>query len=138
MKRMNLIRAALFAVCAFMGTMSLSAQVVWKSPAQAKEIIQTELNVLHAPPTPPALVLGTQQAEMSLQYARNSCPDCMVLKFKQEFMKRTLLKLLEGGTDTGVAVQEVRAVFINAAGTNQPVLAAVQTTYLYIQEKLKA
>jgi len=62
----------------------------------------------------------------------------MVLKFKQEFMKRTLVKLLEGGNDTGVAVQEVRAVFINAAGTNQPVLAAVQTTYLYIQEKLKA
>ena len=135
---MNLIRAALFAVLAFMGTISLSAQVVWKSPAQAKEVIQTELNVLNAPPSIPAPILGMQESEMSLQYARNSCPDCMVLKFKKEFMKMTLLKLLEGANDTGAAVQEVRAVFMNAAGTNQSALANVQTTYLYIQEKLKA
>lgn len=135
---MILIRAALFAVFAFMGSISLSAQGVWKSPAQAKEVIVTELNVLNAPPSLPTFVQGMDQEALSLQYASRNCTDCMVTRFKKEFLKMTLIKLNTGANDTGAAVQEVRARFLTAAASNAPVVAAVNTTYQYIQDKLKS
>lgn len=131
---MILIRAALFAVFAFMGSISLSAQGAWVLPAQAKQILVTEMQTLNAPPSPPAPVIGVLQEVQMQQYAKNTgCPDCFLNKIKKEFLKRTYLKLQTGGTDTGVAVEAVRTELNNAAFGKPTVLATINDAYIYMQ-----
>ncbi len=132
---MNLIRAALFAVCAFMGTMSLSAQT-WGSVAQAKETVQSELFLLsQVPSVPPQPVAGTQQEAMVREYSSHGCPDCFLKQIKREFLQRTQRKLLLGATDVGVAVEEVRAGLVAGAVNNPELLATIQQVYIYMDSK---
>ncbi len=133
---MILIRAALFVVCAFMGTMSLSAQT-WTSVPQAKQNIQSELFLLsQVPSIPPQPVAGTQQADMVRQYSSHGCPDCFLKQIKKEFLQRTQRKLILGATDVGVAVEEVRAGLVGGAAGNPELLATIQQVYLYMDSIL--
>lgn len=132
---MILIRAALFAVFAFMGTISLSAQNGWLPPAAAVVVITDELNKLNQPPTPSGNTLTTKQALLEAN-TKIGCSDCFLKSVKREFLERTMLKLKLGATDTGVAVSEVRAEFIQNANNNPTVLATIQTAYEFMQDKL--
>ena len=132
---MNLIRAALFIVCAFMGMISLSAQT-WGTVAKAKETVQTELFLLAQMPSVPAQpVPGTQQAAMVRQYSSHGCPDCFLKQIKREFLQRTQRKLILGATDVGVAVEEVRTELTAVAVNNPELLATIQQVYIYMDSK---
>jgi len=134
MKRMNLIRVALFAVFAFMGTVSLSAQGGWTFPAQAKEIIHNELAANAAMPMP--VPNGQTAADMQVYAKKGGCPDCQLRQVKLQFLKQTQIKLLEGAQDTGAAVEEVRNFLISRAMGNAVILSTIQDAYVYMQAKL--
>ena len=131
---MILIRAALFAVFAFMGTISLSAQNGWLPPAAAVVVITDELNKLNQLPTGGAS-LTTKQALLEAN-AKSGCTDCFLKSVKRQFLEGTMLKLKLGATDTGVAVEEVRAELIQNSNNNPTVLATIQNAYQYMQDKL--
>ena len=133
MKRMNLIRAALFAVFAFMGTLSLSAQG-WLPPAAAIVKINTELELLNEPPVPVAGNGGTiSKQQNSDKYAKSGgCADCTVNAVKKAFLELSALRIKQG-MDTGVAVNEVRALMVADAGNNLAMLNAIQTAYVYME-----
>lgn len=138
MKRMNLIRAALFAVCAFMGTISLSAQQNWLPPAEAIVVLNNELDKLTEKPVPvPTASISSKQllVEQNAKSGGVGCSDCMVRSVKEQFLMLTLLRIKEG-MDTGPAVLEVRALLISNANNNPTLLSAIQTAYLYMQQKL--
>jgi hypothetical protein len=136
MKRMNLIRVALFAVFAFMGTLSLSAQT-WLPPAQAIVKLNTELAALQneqpTSPTPPGVASSQQQ--MSDMNAKSGCADCMLKAVKKSFMEMSLVRIKEGA-DTGVAVTEVRTVMINAANNNAQLLSTIQSGFVFMNSIL--
>ncbi len=127
---MNLIRAALFAVFAFMGTISLSAQS-WLPPAAAAVVISNELTLLNAPDAP----VPTQSGLSGLKDRRTSdvnCSECLLKNVKKQFLTMTLTKLKNGATDTGVAVEEVRVFLIGGANGNNTLLTAIQQGYQYM------
>lgn len=129
---MNLIRAALFAVFAFMGSVSLSAQQGWLPAPQAIVVITNELNTLA---TPPALSAGntlTSKQQLSNVYAKSDCPNCLLRKVKQVFLERTLAEI-KLGADTGTAVESVRVFLIQNANNNADVLNNIQAAYVYME-----
>lgn len=134
MKRMNLIRAALFAVFAFMGTVSLSAQN-WLPAPQAIVVMTNELNNLSNPPAPsPGSTLTTKQ-QLSEEYAKSGCQDCLLRSVKQQFLILAL-KEVKLGSDTGAAVESARAYMIQNANGNANLLATIQTAYQYMDSIL--
>jgi hypothetical protein len=136
MKRMNFIRVALFAVFAFMGTISLSAQS-WLPPAQAIVALNQQLDILSEPPVPnqPAgNVIATQDAFLEAN-AKSGCPNCELKSVKYHFAKWTLQRI-KSGTDTGAAVEEVRAFMISNANNNVSVLGTIQAGYVWMDSIL--
>ncbi len=133
---MNLIRAALFAVFAFMGTLSLSAQT-WLPPAQAIVVLNAELVALqNEPPTPPASSgVATSQQQANDQQAQSGCTDCTLKSAKQSFMELSLLRIKQG-MDTGAAVTEVRTFLISAANNNAQALSTVQSAFVFMNDIL--
>lgn len=132
---MNLIRAALFAVFAFMGTVSLSAQQNWLPAPQAIVVMTNELNNLANPPAPsPGSTLITKQ-QLSEQYAKSGCQDCLLRSVKEQFLLLSL-KEIKLGADTGSAVESVRAMMIANANNNANLLATIQTAYQYMDSIL--
>lgn len=128
---MNLIRAALFAVLAFMGTISLSAQQSWLPPAQAIIVIENELNQLHGQIDVPA-ASGLQPKSVILEnYVRVGCPDCMLKSVKRRFLLLTAQRI-KLGMETGQAVEEVRALFISESHGNPTFLSNIQLAYEYM------
>ena len=134
MKRMNLIRAALFAVFAFMGTVSLSAQQ-WLPAPQAIVVITNELDNLANPPavSPGSTLISKQQ--LSDVYAKSGCTDCLLRSVKRLFLEQTLQQI-KLGSDTGVAVESVRAEMIAKSNGNATLLANIQTAYQYMDSIL--
>lgn len=134
---MNLIRATLLAVFAFMGTVSLSAQQNWLPAPQAIVVITNELDNLANPPAPPASG-GTIQSKQQLsdQFAKSGCQDCMLHAVKEQFLFLTLKELKSGVTDTGAAVESVRALMIQGSNNNGPLLSTIQTAYQYMDSIL--
>jgi len=134
MKRMNLIRAALFAVFAFMGTLSLSAQG-WLPAQQAIVVINAELELLSEPPVPVAGNNGTiSKQQNSDKYAKSGlgCSDCQLHAVKTAFLELSLLRIKQG-MDTGDAVNEVRALMISGSGNNLAMLNTIQTAYVFME-----
>lgn len=132
---MNLIRAALFAVFAFMGTYSLSAQQNWLPPAQAAVVLENALIQLHEVPAPvPSAGLTTKQAILE-QNAKSGCTDCL-LKSVKSYFATNVMDLLKQGTDTGDAVEQVRATMITNANGNPTGLNAIQAAYEWMQQIL--
>ncbi len=133
---MNLIRAALFAVFAFMGTLSLSAQT-WLPPAQAIVVLNTELAALqNEQPTPPAMSgVATSQQQANDQKAKSGCTDCTLSSAKKSFMELSLLRIKQG-MDTGAAVTEVRAFLISSANNNASALSIVQSAFVFMNDIL--
>jgi hypothetical protein len=136
MKRMNLIRAALFAVFAFMGTLSLSAQT-WLPPAQAIVVLNAELVALqNEPPVPPAPAgVASSSQQLNDQNAKSGCADCMLKAVKKSFMEMSLLRIKQG-TDTQVAVTEVRTIMIGAANNNAQLLSTIQSGFVFMNDIL--
>lgn len=135
MKRMNLIRAALFAVFAFMGTVSLSAQQNWLPAPQAIVVLSNELNNLGNPPAPSTgNTLQTKQ-QATDAFAKSGCTDCMLRAVKEQFILLTL-KEIKLGADTGSAVESVRALMISGSNGNAQLLATIQTAYQYMDSIL--
>lgn len=132
MKRMNLIRAALFAVFAFMGTVSLSAQQSWLDPAPAIVVINNELAILAQPPAP-SPTGGTLISKQQLleQNAKSGCTDCLLKGVKYQFLTRTLLRI-KSGESTGPAVEAVRGEMIQFSNGNANLLATIQQAYEYM------
>lgn len=134
---MNLIRAALFAVFAFMGTISLSAQQNWLPPAQAIVVINQQLDLLSEPfvPTPQAS-LSTKELLIE-QNAKSGvgCSDCSLRAVKEAYLTLTLLRIKQG-MDTGQAVEEVRALMIGGSGNNAAMLVSIQNGYVYMDSIL--
>jgi hypothetical protein len=133
MKRMNFIRVALFAVFAFMGTISLSAQQNWLPPAAAIVVITNELDQMNDLPVPtPTNVIGTNQQVLD-QNAKSTlnCSACAEHSVREQYLMQTLLRL-KSGMDTGASVEEVRTMMISASNNNASVLSAIQTGYLYM------
>lgn len=137
MKRMNLIRAALFAVFAFMGTISLSAQQSWLPPASAIVVITNELDQLQEPFVPAPTSSFTTKQQIIEENAKSGvgCSDCQLRAVKEQFLMLTLLRLKQG-MDTGAAVEEVRALMISGSGNNASMLAAIQSGYQYMDSVL--
>ena len=133
---MNLIRAALFAVFAFMGTLSLSAQT-WLPPAQAIVVLNAELAALqNEPPVPPASSgVATSQQQLNDQQAKSGCTDCTLKSAKQSFMELSLLRIKQG-MDTGQAVTEVRTFLIDSANNNAQALSIVQSAFVFMNDIL--
>ena len=127
---MNLIRVALLAVFAFMGTISLSAQNGWLPPAPAVVVITNQLDQLQDGPTKTAPAQG---ATIENDLGRIGCTDCFLKAVKVQFLNLTLLKLKEGASDTGVAVEEVRALMISKANNNGTVLNTIQQGFSYME-----
>jgi hypothetical protein len=133
MKRMNFIRVALFAVFAFMGTISLSAQQNWLPPAAAIVVITNELDQMNDLPAPtPTNVIGTQQQVLD-QNAKSSfnCSACAERSIREAYLMETLLRL-KSGMDTGASVEEVRTMMITGVNNNASMLSAIQSGYLYM------
>lgn len=131
---MNLIRVALFAVFAFMGSISLSAQQNWYPPAQALVVYTDALNQLSAPPSSPAAsgnTITSKQAVLS-DYASSplNCSSCAQNAVRVAYLKETILRLKQG-MDTQAAVLEVRAMMLNGV-TNLPMISAIQSGYNYM------
>ncbi|MBL7807806.1 MAG: hypothetical protein JNN28_08340 [Saprospiraceae bacterium] len=135
MKRMNLIRAALLAVFAFMGTVSLSAQQNWLPAPQAMVVITNELNNLANPPAPSTGTTLQTKQQVTEAYAKSGCTDCMLHSVKEQFLLLTL-KEIKLGADTGAAVESVRALMIQHSNGNGPLLATIQTAYQYMDSIL--
>ena len=133
MKRMNLIRVALLAVFAFMGTISLSAQNGWLPPAPAVVVISNQLTQLQDGPTKTA---PSQGATIQSDLATNGCTDCFLNSVKVQYLNLTLLKLKEGASDTGTAVQDVRAFMISKANNNATMLNTIQQGFTYMESIL--
>ena len=135
MKRMNLIRVALFAVMTFVGTISLSAQN-WLPPAQAEVVISNELAVLAEPPAAPAPTASIQtKQEMLANFAKLGCSDCELKGVKYQFLTQTMHRI-HGGMTTGDAVADVRAFLIANANNNAHVLNLIQQAYEFMLLKL--
>lgn len=136
---MNLIRAALFAVFAFMGSLSLSAQQNWLPPAQAIVVLNDQLAQLQSEPPTPVNGNGGSITKQQVIEARAKsglgCSDCQVRAVKEAFITLTLLRI-KSGMDTGDAVEEVRALMIGGAGNNATMLSTIQSVYLYMQNIL--
>jgi len=135
MKRMNLIRAALFAVFAFMGTVSLSAQQNWLPPAQAIVVINNELDQIAEPPVPTPTSIITSKQSVLEEKAMVGCDGCLQKSVKFHFLELTLLQI-KSGVDTGAAVESVRAQMIGNANGNATLLTNIQTAYEYMQNVL--
>jgi len=135
MKRMNLIRAALFAVFAFMGTVSLSAQNWLPAPA-AIPVIQNELQLLNQVPVPSPGTLMTSSQQVSDQYAKSGCPDCTLKSIKVRMLEMSAEQIKQG-VDTGTAVQDVRAQMIVGAANNAVLLTNISASYNYMQSILQ-
>ena len=135
---MILIRATLFAVFAFMGTISLSAQN-WFPPATALVVLQTEYDLLQIPSAPTAPTgnsLSTKEQLVELNAKSNGqCSNCMLHAVKEQFVFLTLLEI-KHGSDTGAAVATVRAQMINSANNTAGLLTAIQQAYDYMVVKL--
>ena len=131
---MNFIRVALFAVFAFMGTISLSAQQNWLPPAAAIVVITNELDQMQndLPVPQPTNVIGNSQPVLD-QNAKSgfNCSACAARAVREAFLMETLLRLKSGG-DTGVSVEEVRTMMIAGSNNNASMLSAIQTGYLYM------
>lgn len=135
MKRMNLIRAALFAVFAFMGTVSLSAQQNWLPPAQAIVVINNELELIAEPPAPTPTTVITSQQQLLEERAMVGCDGCLQRSVKYHFLELSLIQI-KSGVDTGNAVEGVRAQMIGNANGNATLLTNIQTAYEYMQNVL--
>lgn len=136
MKRMNFIRVALFAVFAFMGTISLSAQT-WLPPAAAIVVITNELDQLNDLPVPtPTNVIGTSQQvqEQNAQSGLN-CSACAEKAVREAYLTLTLLRL-KSGMDTGASVEEVRSLMVSGSGNSPSMLSAIQSGFLYMDNIL--
>ncbi len=134
---MNLIRAALFAVFAFMGTLSLSAQG-WLPPAAAMVVIQNELEQLHEPPVPVksgGLNISLQQQNQEDE-AKSGCTSCLLKSVKDVFLVRTRIEI-RGGADTGTAVGNVHAELILGSSNNGALLAAISDAHDYMEDILQ-
>lgn len=131
---MNLIRVALFAVFAFMGTFSLSAQNGWLPPAQAIVVLNNELNLLFEPPVPSPTNGVSSKEEVLQRHAVSGvgCSDCQIRAIKEAFIMESLLRIKQG-METGPAVDEVRSLFITAANNNLSMLNSIQTVYVYME-----
>lgn len=131
---MNLIRVALFAVFAFMGSISLSAQQNWYPPAQALVVYTDALNQLSAPPASPASGGNTVSSKQTVlgDYASSplNCSNCAQNAVRVAYLKETILRLKQG-MDTHDAVLEVRAMMLNGM-TNLPMISAIQSGYSYM------
>lgn len=132
---MILIRAALFAVFAFMGTLSLSAQS-WLPSGPAIVVITNELDQLNEPPMPnPAGGSLMNKQQYNDLYSKSGCSDCVLASVKKQFLLLTGIRIKEG-MDTGTAVAEVRALMISGANNNAALLSNIQLAYLYMQDIL--
>jgi hypothetical protein len=132
---MNLIRAALFAVFAFMGTVSLSAQN-WLPPAAAIPVINAELDVLKNVPMPTTGSTLMSQQQLSDENAKSGgCTDCLLRNVKISMMEMTLVEIKQGA-DTGTAVEGVRTLMISAANNTPSVLTAINDAYQYMDSIL--
>ena len=132
---MNLIRAALFAVFAFMGTLSLSAQQNWLPPAQAIVVINNELEAIAEPPAPAPTTVITSQQQLLEEKAMVGCDGCLQTSVRYHFLKGTLIQI-KSGVDTGDAVESVRAQMISGSNNNATLLANIQTAYEFMQNVL--
>ena len=130
---MNFIRVALFAVFAFMGTISLSAQS-WLPPAAAIVVITNELDQMNndLPVPQPSNVIGNQQQVLD-ENAKSAfnCSACAERAVREAYLMETLLRL-KSGQDTGASVEEVRTMMITGSGNNASMLSAIQSGYLYM------
>jgi hypothetical protein len=136
MKRMNLIRTVLIAVVAFMGTVSLSAQQGWLPAPQAIVVITNELDNLANPPAPPSAGSTlTSKQQMTDVYAKSGCTDCLQRSVKRLFLEQTLQEI-KLGSDTGAAVESVRAYMIANTNGNATLLTNIQTAYQYMESIL--
>jgi hypothetical protein len=133
MKRMNLIRVALFAVFAFMGSISLSAQS-WLPPATALVVYTNALNDLDAPPSSPAPSGNSVSSKQTVlgEFASSplNCSNCALNSVKVQYLKMTIQRLKEG-MDTQAAVNEVRGIMLNGMN-NIPMISAIQSGYAYM------
>ena len=131
---MNFIRVALFAVFAFMGTISLSAQQNWLPPAAAIVVITNELDQMNndLPVPTPTNVIGTNQQVLD-QNAKSSfnCSACAERAVRENFLMQTLIRL-KSGVDTGASVEEVRTMMITGVNNNASMLSAIQSGYVYM------
>ncbi len=134
---MNLIRAALFAVFAFMGTISLSAQQNWLPPAQAIVVINQQLDLLSEPFVPAPTASFSTKEQLIEQNAKSGvgCSDCSLRAVKEAYLTLTLLRIKQG-MDTGTAVEEVRALMISGSGNNAALLVSIQNGYAYMDSIL--
>lgn len=132
---MNLIRAALLAVFAFMGTVSLSAQQNWLPAPQAMVVITNELDNLANPPAPSTGTTLQTKQQVTEAYAKSGCTDCILHSVKEQFLLLTL-KEIKLGAETGPAVESVRALMIQHSNGNAPLLATIQTAYQYMDSIL--
>lgn len=135
---MILIRAALFAVFAFMGTISLSAQS-WLPPAAAIVVLQNEYDQLSQPPAPVqpgGNSFYSKQQLSDLNAKSGGCTDCTLRAVKFQFVFLTL-KAIREGADTGAAVSDVRSLMISGSGGNAALLTAIQQAYDYMLTKLQ-
>lgn len=135
MKRMVIIRGVLFAVFAFMGTLSLSAQN-WLPAPQAATVLMTEIGKLKEVPAPPTSATGMAPKEIILdQHAKTGCTTCKSDAVKVMFLERVLLNI-KLGDDTGTAVIKVRDELITNANGNAGLLDLVNEAYQYAVSKL--
>jgi hypothetical protein len=107
MKRMNFIHGVLFALFAFLGSVSLSAQTFY-SNGQAAAAIVTELTALSQPPTK---ALPTVSGNMSVT-------DPAFTSLKVTVLELVMLELKKG-VPTGDAIENVFSQLNQMSGVNQ-------------------
>jgi hypothetical protein len=132
---MVIIRGVLFAVFAFMGTLSLSAQQNWLPAPQAASVIMNEISKLNQVPAPTSAT-GLAPKEIILdQHAKTGCATCKSDAVKKMFLERVLLNI-KLGDDTGTAVIKVRDELIASAQGNAGLLNLVNEAYQFAVSKL--
>jgi hypothetical protein len=113
MKRMNLIRAALFAVVVFVGS-SLSAQGNWVPSDQALQNIDAALVQLNESPVKqpgqqPGQLISSHGA--STERMKTNCPDCLSNIVKVRFLT-LVAEQIKQGVSVGTAVSNVRDLML--------------------------
>lgn len=134
---MVIIRGVLFAVFAFMGTLSLSAQN-WHPAPLAASVILNEIDKLNQVPAPPVVSGLAPKQVVSNQkdpHAQSGCATCKTDAVKKMFLERVLLNI-KLGDDTGTAVLKVRDELIANAGNSSALLTLVNEAYLFAVSKL--
>lgn len=98
-------------------------------------VLQTQYDQLNEPPVPVAGNGGTISKQQNIEkYAKSGlgCSDCQILAVKKAFVELSLLRIKQG-MDTGVAVDEVRALMIAGSGNNLAMLNTIQTAYVWME-----